>query len=99
MTDMKPTAEQNRRRLHGQLAQLHEELSGARSIEPADRELVRQLGEDINALLSPESEASSGGYQSVTARLREVVRRFEAAHPQLSRTMERTIDQLSLLNL
>ena len=96
---MKPTTEQAHRRLHEQLAQLHEELSSATSVAPADMELLRKLGEDIKVLSTAEPAARSSSYESMGKRTREAIQKFQATHPELSRRMERLIDQLALLNL
>jgi hypothetical protein len=86
--------------LHTLLSQLHSELLAARSVPPKDRELLRQLADDIRALMESESPAGSGGRHSqLRSRLAEGVAAFEASHPALSKTLANVIDTLALYNL
>jgi predicted component of type VI protein secretion system len=87
----------NQPHLHKLLTELHAELLAARSVGPKDRDLLRQITEDIRAIV--EAEPASNAPGALRQRLAEGVAAFEASHPQLSKTLANAIDTLALYNL
>lgn len=86
--------------LHKTLQQLHEELTRADSIDPESEQLLRELLDDISALLaSRESSARGAGHGDAPAglaeRLAEASKRFEDDHPALVNAIGRLADALS----
>lgn len=69
------------------LKQLHGMLGGATSIAERDRELLKQLSVDIQALLARPGAATRASHQSIIVRLQEAVSRFEVSHPDFTATM------------
>jgi uncharacterized protein DUF4404 len=69
------------------LKQLHSTLDGATSITEKDRELLKQLSIDIQALLAQPSTITRARHQSIIDRLLAAVTRFEVSHPDLTATI------------
>ena len=79
--------------LHKTLQQLHEELANTERVDPQSERLLRELLEDISALLATTSTVEGhGGY---VARLSEASKRFEDEHPGLVAAIGRLADALS----
>jgi len=90
----------DQRHLHKRLTELHDELLAAPSVKSEDRELLKQLAQDIRAIIEAgPTSGPAGTYQSLRQGLAEGVRAFEASHPQLSKTLANAIDTLALYNL
>lgn len=81
------------------LRELHEELEGTSEIDPEAREQLRVLLDDIRSVLDRSDAASTHTPQSLTTRLEEQTREFEASHPTLSATIGRLVDTLSNLGI
>jgi len=77
------------------LKQLHSMLGGTTSIAEKDRELLKQLSVDIQALLARPGAATRATHQSIIVRIREAVSRFEVSHPNFTATMEQVSKTLS----
>ena len=69
------------------LKQLHTTLEGAPSISETDRELLRQLSVDIQALLARPGALADQGGPSVVDRLQTAITRLEVSHPDLTATL------------
>ena len=69
------------------LKQLHDALKGVSSTTGEDRELLKQLSADIEALLALPHAMSHAEHQSIIDRLRVALVRFEVSHPDLTATM------------
>jgi hypothetical protein len=69
------------------LQELHRTLSGSTSISTEDRELLRQLSADIQALLAQPGATTPAGRRSLADQLMAAVTRFEVSHPDLTATM------------
>ena len=69
------------------LKKLHSALDGATSITEKDRELLKQLSLDIEALLAQPGAMTRAEHQPIIDRLRAAVTRFEVSHPDLTATM------------
>jgi hypothetical protein len=77
------------------LKQLHGTLDGATSITEKDRELLKQLSVDIQALLAETGDIEGSRHQSLVDRLQKAVERFEVSHPDLTATMAHVSKALS----
>ena len=85
-----------RRRLREELAELHQELSRSRSVDPEARALLVELARDIEALLERSEPA---GEPPLVERLRAATERFEESHPALTEAIGRIADQLARLGI
>jgi hypothetical protein len=86
--------------LQKHLADLHEELVSARDLDPALREQLRDVADDIEALLDTSSSqpaAEIGG--PLQERIRLATVEFEAEHPRLARVMSDVADTLTKLGI
>ena len=81
------------------LKELHKQLGQAESLNEADRRLVEQLQQDLNALLAHSGKGPPPEYESIIERLRDATRRFEASHPDLTVTMAALTNTLSNLGI
>jgi hypothetical protein len=66
------------------LKQLHGTLADTGSITEADRELLRQLAADIQALLAQPDAAAGPRHESVAGRISAAVMRLEVTHPDVT---------------
>jgi hypothetical protein len=69
------------------LRELHSTLDGSTSITEKDRELLKQLSVDIQALLAQPGGMTRAGHQSMIDRLAAAVTHFEVSHPDLTATI------------
>jgi hypothetical protein len=89
-----------RQALQKHLADLHDELASAGDLDPALRQQLRDVADDIESLLgepSPEPEAAAGS--QLRERLRLVTVEFEAEHPRLARMIGDVADTLTKLGI
>jgi len=77
------------------LKQLHGMLRGATATTEQDRELLRQLAADIQALLAKPGAVTHASRQTITGRLQEAITRFEVSHPDLTATVARVSQALA----
>jgi hypothetical protein len=86
--------------LHELLTELHNQLLAARSLDPKDRDLLRDLVDDIRAVTKG-APGSAPPEQSgeLRQRLVDAVAAFEASHPQVSKTLATVIDTLAFYNI
>jgi hypothetical protein len=77
------------------LKQLHGMLAGATAITNKDRELLRQLSADIQALLAQPGAVTHASRRTIMGRLQEAVTRFEVSHPDLTATVARVSQALA----
>lgn len=77
--------------LREQLASLHQQLSGLRSVDTESRQLLLVLLSDISRLLDPES---SDEPDSPVDKLESLAARFDADHPALSTALRQLMDAL-----
>ncbi len=66
------------------LKQLRRTLEDTRALGDEDREMLRALASDIQALLARPAGASEALHRSALARLEDAVVRFEVTHPELT---------------
>ena len=69
------------------IRQLHDTLDGTSEISDTDREQLRQLSVDLQALVAQPNASVRSGHQNIIDRLNWVVTRFEVSHPDLTATM------------
>jgi uncharacterized protein DUF4404 len=69
------------------LKQLHTMLDGATSVTEGDRELLKQLSVDIQALLAQPGTVKRERHVTIVNQLRVAVTRFEVSHPDLTATL------------
>ena len=69
------------------LKQLHSMLDDATSITEQDRELLKQMSVDIEALLAQPGTVKRARHVKIVNQLRAMVTRFEVSHPDLTATM------------
>jgi hypothetical protein len=81
-------------KLHALLAELDRELKATRSLDSQSQQLLQQVLADI-----PGAPAGSESHKTAESRLRELVLRFEAEHPQLSGVVGQVADALGKLGI
>ena len=88
------------KRLHALLVELDHALKSAGSLDTKSQELVVRVLDDIRSLQVPaDAQTDVSAHKSAEARLRELVLRFEADHPQLSGAMGQVADALGKLGI
>jgi hypothetical protein len=83
----------DRGQLRDLLKQLHQELDGAQAPDPESRRLLGTVMSDIDRLLHQPAGSAQGAPAS--ARLEELVVRYEADHPAVAGAMRQLIDALA----
>lgn len=83
------------RKLRQLLAELHQELQAAQSIDPDSRRLLEQLLEDIRPIIG-QGRAAAG---FPVGELREAALRLEAEHPRLAAALGQLGDALAKLGI
>jgi hypothetical protein len=77
--------------VHDLLKKLHETLQDAKTITPEDRETLKHLSADIEALLE---RTGSGDSPRLSDRLQAAVTRFEVTHPDLTAALAQVSKKL-----
>ena len=83
--------------LRDTLEHLHKELKQARSVDERSRELLRDVMDDIHAILDPSAAEARPG--SLVERLREAVGDFEDSHPAVTEAVGRVVDALAKMGI
>ncbi len=76
------------------LKQLHRKLEVSPDVNAHDRELLRQLAADIDAVLT-DGKVPAPHHEPLLARVQEAVTRFEAEHPEITATLDGVSRKLS----
>lgn len=84
----------DQQRLQALLLELDRELKATRSLDAQSQELLQQVLADL-----PAAPADSMSHRSAESRLRELMLRFEAEHPQLSGAVGQVADALGKLGI
>lgn len=84
----------DQQRLQALLLELDRELKATRSLDTQSQELLQQVLADI-----PGAEPGTSSHRSTESRLRELMLRFEAEHPQLSGAIGQLADALGKLGI
>jgi hypothetical protein len=79
------------------IRQLHQELAALDTLDQATREELSLLATDLERAGGARQPEESGS--GLRERLSEGVKRLEASHPELSRTLANLIDALALYGL
>jgi len=87
----------NEKSLKELLNELQETLEKTDQIDPETRKLVRDLDEEVNRLLDPESPDND--YDSVVDHAKAVETRFAVDHPVAERFLREIIDALSKVGI
>jgi hypothetical protein len=83
--------------LKERLNELQEMLEKTEQIDPETRKLVRDLDEEVNRLLDPESPDDD--FESVVDHARAVEARFAVDHPVAERFLREIVDALSKVGI
>jgi hypothetical protein len=81
--------------LHQLLRQLHSELTQAQGFNADERELLKGLQADVQAILERPDEMAEPQYGQLGTQLRQAVKHFEVSHPQLTWAMGEVLEILS----
>jgi hypothetical protein len=84
----------DRNSLRGLAAKLQAELTEALREDPASRESLSNMMQDINRLIDKPAEAPSSPQGSIPDRLERIAVQFEADHPTLAASARRLVDLL-----
>lgn len=84
----------DQQRLQALLVELDRELKATPSLDPQSQKLLQQVLEDL-----PDAAPGSSSHQSAETRLRDLMLRFEAQHPQLSGAVGQVADALGKLGI
>ncbi len=79
------------------LSELNDILEKTDSVDSETRELVRDLNEDINRLLDPDSPEND--FDSVVDHAKAVETKFAVEHPVAERFLREIIDALSRVGI
>lgn len=78
---------------------LHAELAGSDEVDADTRALLETLADDIRRLLEQEDAESSEHLGPLSARVHDLVLRFETDHPRLTTVLNQVADGLSNLGI
>jgi uncharacterized membrane protein len=85
-------------KLRDTVEELERELQALDEVDPETRRLLEDARSDIHeALAREEPETLDTG--TLTGRLEEIARRFEATHPTLAGVLERLVNGLAQLGI
>ncbi len=89
-----------RKALQQHLSELHEELASANDLDPALRQQLRHVADDIETLLgeTAEPETAPAGAQ-LQDRVQQATVEFEAEYPRLARILGDVADTLAKLGI
>ena len=77
------------------LTQLHAELGRTAAVDADERELLKRLQADVQAILEHADQSAEPPYGPLGIQLRQSVRHFEVSHPQLTWAMSEVLEILS----
>lgn len=81
------------------LKELHGQLRRAQFLSDSDRDVVKQLQNDIEKLLANPITGSNLEHRPLLDGLHKATQRFEVSHPELTAVMGRVIDALSAMGI
>lgn len=81
--------------LHKLLHRLHDEINNAGTVDEKSSELLRDLEEDISALLERTGENPVQVHPSIVQHLESALSHFEVTHPNLTMVISKLLDSLS----
>lgn len=84
------------KRLVETLKQLHAELAQTKRVDPETLELLQTLTDDIERVVS-QRPAEASAVAEPTSKLRDLLLKFEADHPELSTAVGKVADGLAAM--
>jgi hypothetical protein len=84
-------------RLQELLRELHAQLAGAERVDPALRDLLHEVEDDIHGVLEAPDEGEVRS--SLVARLSDLALRFETDHPTIAGTINQLTHALSSMGI
>jgi hypothetical protein len=87
------------KRLIESLQNVHDELIQAERVDPEALELLRTLTRDIERVLSKRSNVTTDEAEPASSRLRELLLKFEAEHPDLAAAIGKVADGLAAMGI
>ena len=85
--------------LQKHLTELHDELAAAGDLDPTLRRQLRDVADDIEALLGTSSPPATATEPQLQERIRLATVEFEAEYPRLARVMNDVADTLTKLGI
>jgi Domain of unknown function (DUF4404) len=77
------------------LQELHKEINSTQAVDDKGMELLRDLDEDIHALLERSQENSLDLHPSIVQRMEATLNHFEVTHPNLTTMISKILSGLS----
>jgi len=87
----------DKQQFHEEFQRLHAELQQIESVDEPEREMLRRLAGDIQALLSRDAGAPPDA--GLGQRLRESIELLEASHPRTTMIMGQIADALAKMGI
>ena len=81
-------------RLHEALTTLHDELGAGARVSEADRDLLRQVADDVDRVLEEEELG-----HRLKERAEELATEFEAEHPKLAHVLGEIVEALARMGI
>lgn len=85
------------KRLLETLKQLHDDLSQTERVDAEELELMRTLTRDIERVLSKGSDETEADTEPASGKLRDLLLKYEAEHPELSVAIGKVVDGLAAM--
>jgi len=89
----------DKQRLLSTVETLHAELASSEQLDAAMRVQLETLADDIQRLLEQEDAESAENVGPLSARVRDLVLRFEADYPRLTGVLNQVADGLANLGI
>ena len=89
----------NPNELQHTLASLHEELKQADQVDDETRTMLTTLAQDIQRLAEQDDLPPSDAVEPLSARLQDMVLKFESDHPQLTGVLNRVSEALANMGI
>jgi hypothetical protein len=81
------------------LKQLHDEINNLQVVDENSSKLLRDIDEDIHALLERSGEHPAPVHPSIIGRMEDAVDQFEVTHPDLTALLSKVLDSLSIAGI
>ena len=81
------------------LEKLHQELKEAKQVDEDSKKVLRELMNDIQAILDKNEEGIGKEHHNLLESLKEYSRKFELTHPELAGAINIVISSLSNLGI
>jgi hypothetical protein len=87
------------KRLVETLKQLHVDLSQTQRVDAEELELMRALTRDIERVISKGPDATEVDTEPASSKLRDLLLKYEAEHPELSAAIGKVADGLAAMGI